>query len=387
MLDSASPDFYNIDSLLSEDERQVRDTVARFVDDRVLPIIGECFEKERFPMELVPEMAGLGLFGATLHEYDCAGLNNVAYGLIMQELERGDSGIRSFASVQSGLCMYPIHAYGSTEQKQRWLPAMCKAEAIGCFALTEPDGGSDPGTMKTNAVRKGGDWVLNGSKMWITNGSIADVAIVWASTDEGMRGFLVEKDTPGYTTRDIPHKFSLRASVTSELFFDNCKIPLANSLPEGNGLKASLSCLTQARYGIAWGGVGAAMACYREAVAFCRERILFGEPLINKQHMQVRLADMLRRITTGQLLALQLGRLKDSGQMHHSQVSLAKWNNVRLGLDIAREARDILGAGGISIECSPIRHSLNLESVITYEGTETIHQLAVGREITGVAAF
>ncbi len=387
MPDSVSPDFYNIDSLLSEDERQVRDAVARFVDDRVLPIIGECFEKERFPAELVPAMAELGLFGPTFEDYGCAGLNNVCYGLIMQELERGDSGVRSFASVQSGLCMYPIHAYGSSEQKQRWMAAMAKGEAIGCFGLTEPDGGSDPGTMKTNAVKKGGDWVLNGAKMWITNGSIADVAIVWASTDEGMRGFLVEKDTPGYTTRDIPHKFSLRASVTSELFFDNCKIPLENLLPEGNGLKAPLGCLTQARYGIAWGGVGAAMACYREAVAFCRERVLFGEPLINKQHMQVRLADMLRRITTGQLLALQLGRLKDAGQMHHSQVSLAKWNNVRLGLDIAREARDILGAGGISIECSPIRHSMNLESVITYEGTETIHQLAVGREITGVAAF
>jgi glutaryl-CoA dehydrogenase len=385
--DSKTPDFYNVDSLLSEEERQVRDTVARFVDDRVLPIIADCFEHERFPRELIPEMAELGLFGPTLHDYGCAGLNNVAYGLIMQELERGDSGLRSFASVQSGLCMYPIHTYGSDEQKSRWLPAMAKAKAIGCFGLTEPDGGSDPGNMKTLAAKKGGDWVLNGAKMWITNGSVADVAVVWANTDGGIRGFLVEKGMSGYTTRDIPHKFSLRASVTSELFFENCRVPESNRLPKAEGLMAPLSCLTQARYGIAWGGVGAAMACYREALEFCRQRVLFGAPLINKQHMQIRLAEMLRRITLGQLLVIQLGRLKDQNLMHHTQVSLAKWNNVRLGLDTAREARDILGAGGISVECSPIRHMLNLESVITYEGTETIHQLIVGREITGVAAL
>jgi len=387
MRDSTTPDFYNIDALLSGDERQVRDAVARFVDDRILPIIGDCFEKAQFPTELVPAMADLGLFGMTLHDYGCAGVNNVAYGLVMQELERGDSGIRSFVSVQSGLCMYPINAFGSAEQKQRWLPAMARGEAIGCFGLTEPDGGSDPATMKTTAVKRGGDWVLNGAKMWITNGSIADVSIVWANTDNGIRGFLVEKGTPGYTSRDIAHKFSLRASVTSEQFFQDCRIPAENQLPEALGLAAPLACLTQARFGIAWGGVGAAVACFREAVGFCRDRVLFGEPLINKQHMQIRLADMLRRITAGQLLALQLGRLKDSGQMHHTQVSLAKWNNVRLGLDIAREARDILGAGGISIEHSPIRHAMNLESVITYEGTETIHQLIVGREIAGVAAF
>ena len=387
MPDSKTPDFYNIEALLSEDERQVRDTVARFVDDRVLPIIAECFEKERFPQELVPEMAELGLFGPTFTDYGCAGLNNVSYGLIMQELERGDSGVRSFASVQSGLCMYPIHAFGSDEQKQRWLPSMAKGEAIGCFGLTEPDGGSDPGTMKTRAEKRGGDWVLNGAKMWITNGSIADVAIVWAVTETGVRGFLVEKDTPGYTTRDIAHKFSLRASITSELFFDNCKIPVANELPKTSGLGGPLSCLTQARYGIAWGGVGAAMACYREACEFAEQRVLFGSPLSHKQTIQLRLADMLRRITTGQLLALQLGRLKDSGDMHHTHVSLAKWNNVRLGIDIARDARDMLGAGGISVECCPVRHMLNLESVITYEGTETIHQLIVGREITGFAAF
>ena len=387
MPDTQIPDFYNIDSLLSDDERQVRDTVARFVDDRVLPIIAECFEKERFPSELIPEMAELGLFGPTLHDYGCAGLNNVSYGLIMQELERGDSGIRSFASVQSGLCMFPIHAYGSDEQKKRWLPPMAKAKAIGCFGLTEPDGGSDPGAMKTRAEKSGGDWVLNGAKMWITSGTIADVAIVWAMTEKGVRGFLVEKGTKGYTARDIPHKFSLRASVTSELFFDNCRIPAANQLPLAEGLAAPLGCLTQARYGIAWGGIGAAMACYREALTFVKQRVLFGSPLSHKQTIQLRLAEMLRRITTGQLLALQLGRLKDQGQMHHSQVSLAKWNNVRMGLDVAREARDLLGAGGISVECCPVRHMLNLESVITYEGTETIHELIVGREITGVAAF
>ncbi len=387
MPDSKLPDFYDIDSLLSDDERQVRDTVARFVDDRVLPIIGDCFEKGRFPDELIPEMADLGLFGPTFTDYGCAGLSNVAYGLIMQELERGDSGIRSFASVQGGLCMFPIHAYGSDEQKKRWLPEMARGKVIGCFGLTEPDGGSDPGTMKTRAEKRGGEWVLSGAKMWITNGTVADVAVVWATTEHGLRGFLVEKGTPGYTARDIPHKMSLRASVTSELFFDNCKIPLDSQLPEAEGLAAPLSCLTQARYGIAWGTLGAAMACYREALAFCKERVLFGSPLSHKQHMQVRLADMLRRITTGQLLAIQLGRLKDAGTIHHTQVSLAKWNNVRMALDVAREARDILGAGGISVECSPIRHMLNLESVITYEGTETIHQLIVGRQITGQAAF
>ncbi|MBI4719007.1 MAG: acyl-CoA dehydrogenase family protein [Planctomycetes bacterium] len=387
MPDCQTPDFYSFDSLLSEDERQVRDTVAKFVDDRVLPIIAECFEKERFPSELIPEMAELGLFGPTLTDYGCAGLNNVAYGLIMQELERGDSGVRSFASVQSGLCMYPIHTYGSDEQKKRWLPAMARAKAIGCFGLTEPDGGSDPGTMKTRAEKRGGDWIINGAKMWITSGTIADVAVVWAMTEHGVRGFLVEKGTPGYTARDIPHKMSLRASVTSELFFDNCKVPLSSQLPKAEGLGAPLSCLTQARYGIAWGGIGAAIACYREALTFARQRVLFGAPLSHKQLIQVRLADMLRRITTGQLLALQLGRLKDQGVMHHTQVSLAKWNNVRIGLDVARDARDLLGAGGISVECCPVRHMLNLESVITYEGTETIHQLIVGREITGTAAF
>jgi len=385
--DVTTPDLYNIESLLSDEERAVRDAVGRFVDDRVLPIIADCFEHERFPSELIPEMAELGLFGPTLTDYGCAGVGNVSYGLMMQELERGDSGIRSFASVQSGLVMYPIHTYGSDEQKNRWLPEMAKAKALGCFGLTEPDGGSDPGTMKTHAVNQGGDWVLNGAKMWITSGTIADVAVVWAQTDDGIRGFLVEKGTPGFTTRDIAHKFSLRASITSELFFDNCKIPAENQLPKAKGLGAPLSCLTQARYGIAWGGLGAAIACYREALAFAKERILFGSALTAKQTIQIRLAKMLRQIVTGQLLALQLGRLKDAETMHHSHVSLAKWNNVRVGMDVARDARDLLGAGGISVECCPIRHMLNLESVITYEGTESIHQLIVGREITGIAAF
>lgn len=382
-VDVETPDFFQFDTLLSDEERQVRDTVGRFVDERVLPVIADCFEHERFPMDLIPEMAELGLFGPTFEDYGCAGLNNVAYGLIMQELERGDSGVRSFASVQSGLVMYPIHRYGSEEQKQRWLPDMAKARAIGCFGLTEPDGGSDPGAMKTHARKDGGDWILNGSKMWITNGTLAHVAVVWAKTDDGIRGFLVEKGMKGYSAENIPHKFSLRASVTSTLFMDNVRVPERNRLPLAEGLGAPLSCLTQARYGIAWGGVGAAIACYREALTFARQRILFGGPVINKQIIQARLADMVRRITTGQLLSLQLGRMKDAGTMHHAQVSLAKWNNVRLGLDIARDARDMLGAGGISVECCPIRHALNLESVITYEGTETIHQLIVGREIAG----
>ena len=384
---AASPDFFGLADLLTDEERQVQQLVARWVDEKVLPIIGECFDKERFPSELIPEMAEMGLFGPTFHDYGCAGLSNVAYGLIMQELERGDSGLRSYASVQSGLVMFPIHRYGSDEQKQRWLPDMAKAKKIGCFGLTEPDGGSDPGTMKTHAKKQGGDWVINGAKMWITNGTIADVAVVWAMTDDGVRGFLVEKGTPGYTTRNIHRKLSLRASITSELFFENVRVPERNRLPLAEGLGGPLSCLTQARYGIAWGALGAAQACYQEALNFAKSRILFGRPLTHTQTIQIRLAQMLRRITTGQLLAWRLGKLKDNDQMHHTQVSLAKWNNVRLGIDIARDARDLLGAMGITTECGPIRHANNLESVITYEGTETIHQLVVGREITGVPAF
>jgi len=380
-------DFYNVRELLSDDERAVQDMVRRFVDEKVLPIIAKAFEDHRFPSELIPVIAEMGLLGCNIDGYDCAGMNNVAYGLICQELERGDSGLRSFVSVQNSLCMYPILTYGSDEQKNRWLPRMARGEVIGCFGLTEPDGGSDPGTMKTHARKVGGDWVINGAKMWITNGTQADIAITWAMTDDGVRGFIVEKGTPGYSARDILRKMSLRASVTSELFYDNCRVPDSARLPEAAGLGAPLSCLTQARYGITWGAIGAAEACLDEALAFVKQRVLFGRPLSHTQTIQRRLADCVRRITTAKLLSLQLGRLKDAGTMHHSQVSLAKWNNVRMGLDVARECRDILGAGGISVECCPIRHMLNLESVITYEGTETIHELIVGREICGHAAF
>jgi len=380
-------DFYDVRGLLSEDERQVQDLVARFVDDQVVPIIGEAFDAHRFPSELVPAIAELGLLGCNIDGYDCAGLNNVCYGLVCQELERGDSGLRSFVSVQGSLCMFPIHAYGSEEHRTEWLPRMARGEAIGCFGLTEPDGGSDPGAMKTHAVKRGGDWVIDGAKMWITNGTVADVAVVWAMTDEGIRGFLVEKGTPGYTTRDIHKKYSLRASVTSELFFDNVKVPERNMLPGVRGLKGPLSCLTQARYGITWGAIGAAIASLREVLDYTSTRILFGRPLSHTQTVQRRMADMSRRITTAQLLSLQLGRLKDAGTMDPAQVSMAKWNNVRMALDVCRDARDLLGAAGISIEFHSIRHMLNLESVITYEGTETVHELVVGKELTGHAAF
>lgn len=382
-----SNDFFNVKALLSEEEQQIQETVGRFVDERVLPVISDAFDHHRFPKELVPEIAGMGLLGCNIEGYGCAGLNNVCYGLVCQELERGDSGVRSFVSVQGSLCMYPIFTHGSEEQRQKFLPGMAKGEIIGCFGLTEPDGGSDPGTMRTHAVKRGGDWVLNGAKMWITNGSIADVAIVWASTDEGIRGFLVEKGMPGFTTRDILKKYSLRASITSELFFENVKLPASSMLPNVSGLRGPLSCLTQARYGITWGGIGAAIACFNEALEFSKIRVVFKRPISHTQTIQRRLADMARKITLMRLLSLQLGRLKDQGVMHHAQVSMAKWNNVRMALDIARDARDILGAGGISVECCPIRHMLNLESVITYEGTETIHELAVGRELTGHAAF
>ncbi len=380
-------DFLGVESLLSEDELAIREAVARFVDERVLPVIPQAFDEHRFPAELIGELAEMGLFGCNLEGYDCAGLSHVCYGLVCQELERGDSGIRSFVSVQGSLCMFPIHAYGSEEQKQRWLPRMAAGEVIGCFGLTEPDGGSDPGAMKTRAVKEGGEWVLEGAKMWITNGTIADLAVVWAMTDEGVRGFLVEKDRAGYSARDIEKKYSLRASVTSELFFDGVRVPEENMLPGVQGMKGPLSCLNQARYGIAWGVIGAAQACFQEVLEYAKVRELFGRPLSHTQTVQRRLADMCRRITTAQLLALQLGRLKDLGTMHHSQVSLAKWNNVRMALDIARDARDLLGASGISIEFCPVRHMLNLESVITYEGTETIHELVVGRELTGHSAF
>ncbi len=381
-------DLYDVRSLLSEEERMVQDTVARFTDQRVLPIIGDCFDKAVFPKELIPEMAELGLLGSSLPtEYGCAGMNAVSYGLICQELERGDSGIRSFASVQSSLCMYPIYAYGSEEQRKRWLPDMAAGKVIGCFGLTEPHGGSDPANMKTNAKKDGGDWVINGAKMWITNGNLADIAIVWAQTDEGIQGFIVEKGTPGFAAQEIHKKMSLRASVTSALFFDNVRVPDSSRLPNVKGLKGPLGCLTQARYGITWGPIGAAIACFTEVTEYSKQRILFKKPIAANQAVQLKLADMARRITLAQLLSLQLGRLKDAGKMQPTQVSLAKWNNCRMAIDIARESRDILGGAGITTEHCPIRHALNLESVITYEGTETVHQLVVGREVTGINAF
>lgn len=380
-------DLYDIRSEFSEDELMVKETVGRFVDDKVIPLMREAFEDHDFPRHLIGEVAELGLLGSSIDGYDCAGLNGVSYGLICQELERGDSGLRSFVSVQSSLVMFPIHAYGSEQQKQRWLPAMARGEAIGCFGLTEPHGGSDPSNMKTHAKRDGDDWILNGAKMWITNATIADAAVVWAKTDEGVKGFIVEKDMPGFDTQEIENKFSLRASVTGALFFNNVRIPEANVLPGVSSLKGPLSCLTQARYGITWGVIGAAQACLAEVLNYSQDRILFGRPLANTQAIQIRLADMSRRITTAQLLSLRLGRLKDAGKLSPTQVSMAKWNNCRAALDIARDARDILGGAGISAEYVPIRHMLNLESVITYEGTETVHQLVVGKELTGVNAF
>lgn len=380
-------DLYGVRAMLSEDEQMVQDSVARLVDAEVLPIIRRCFEEHRFPKELVPQLAALGLLGSSLEGYGCAGLNAVSYGLICQELERGDSGIRSFVSVQSSLCMYPIYAFGSEAQKEKYLPRMARGELIGCFGLTEPHGGSDPSNMKTHAKQVGSDWVINGAKMWITNGAIADLAIVWAQTADGIRGFIVEKGTKGFTAPEIENKFSLRASVTSALFFDHVTVPQENMLPAVVGLKGPLACLTQARYGITWGVIGAAQACLAELLDYTKTRVLFGRPLAQTQAVQLRLADMARRITTAQLLSLQLGRLKDQGAMTPAHVSLAKWNNCRMALDVARDCRDLLGGAGISAEFSPIRHMLNLESVITYEGTETIHELTIGRELTGLSAF
>jgi glutaryl-CoA dehydrogenase len=380
-------DLYGVRAALSDEERIVQDSVARLVDAEVLPVIQRCFEEHRFPKELIPKLAELGLLGSSIHGYGCAGLNAISYGLICQELERGDSGIRSFVSVQSSLCMYPIFAFGSEEQRQKYLPGMARGELIGCFGLTEPQGGSDPANMKTHAKKRGRDWVLNGAKMWITNGAIADVAVVWAMTPEGIRGFLVERGAPGFTAPEIHHKFSLRASITAALYFDNVVVPESQVLAGVTGLKGPLSCLTQARYGICWGVIGAAQACLKQLLEYTATRTLFSRPLAQNQTIQVRLADMARRITTAQLLALQLGRLKDAGTMQPAHVSLAKWNNCRMALDIARDCRDMLGGAGISAEFAPIRHMLNLESVITYEGTETIHQLSIGRELTGLSAF
>ncbi len=381
-------DYYSTDSQLSEEETLVRNTVREFVDDNILPIIEKYNREGTFPIQLVKQMAELGLFGATLPaKYGCAELNNVAYGLMMQELERGDSGIRSFASVQSALVMYPIYTVGSEEQKDYWLPKLAKGEKIGCFGLTEPDYGSNPGGMITRAEKKGDGFVLNGAKMWITNGTIADVAVVWAKLDGEVKGFLVEKGTKGFEAPEMHGKHSLRASVTSELIFQDCVIPQQNLLPKSGGLKSPLMCLSQARYGIAWGALGAAMACYDAALQYSLSRVQFGKPIASFQITQEKLVYMLTEITKGQLLCLQLGRLKDQNKATFTQISLAKRNNVYHALEIARTAREILGANGILDEYPVMRHAANLESVKTYEGTHEMHTLIIGEDITGIAAF
>ena len=386
-------DFLDVDSLLSEEEKAIRDTVRRWVDDAVMPIIAEHYLDGHFPMGLVPQMAELGLFGANLpEEYGCAGLNNVAYGLIMQELERGDSGVRSFASVQGALVMYPIYAFGSEEQKRAWLPRLASGEAVGCFGLTEPDYGSDPGGMLTTARETDDGWVLNGTKMWITNGSTAHVAVVWAKTGDigdqaSIRGFIVPTDTKGFSAKDQKGKLSLRASDTSELVLQDVHLPADAVLPKSKGLKSPLMCLTQARYGIAWGAVGSAMACYEEAVSYAKSRIAFKRPIGATQLQQARLAEMVTEITKAQLLCVQLGRLKDAGTMRPEQVSLAKRNNVNIATEVARETRRLLGANGILAEYQAMRHLANLESVYTYEGTHDIHTLVIGQAVTGLSAF
>ncbi len=387
-------DFFNIESALSEEERAVRDSVRRFVDERVLPIIGQCYVDGRFPRELIPAMAELGVLGANLpEEYGCAGLNNVSYGLIMQELERGDSGIRSFASVQGALVMYPIYAFGSEEQKRAWLPRMARGEAIGCFGLTESDFGSNPSGMVTMAMEQpDGTWILNGGKMWITNGSQAHVSVVWAKTNgdkeaSSIRGFVVPTNAPGFRAKDVKGKLSLRASDTSELTFDNVHLPATAVLPKSGGLKSPLMCLTQARYGISWGAVGAAIACYEEALAYGKNRVMFDRPIAGFQLQQERLADMLTEIVKAQLVSLHLGRLKDAGTFTPQQVSLAKRNNVNIATNVAREARRLLGGNGILAEYASMRHMANLESVYTYEGTHDVHSLILGQAVTGLNAF
>jgi glutaryl-CoA dehydrogenase len=387
-------DFFDIDSVLSEEERAVRDSVRQFVDERILPIIGDCYVEGRFPKEIIPGLAELGVFGANLpEEYGCAGLNNVAYGLIMQELERGDSGIRSFASVQGALVMYPIFAFGSEEQKKHYLPKMAAGEIIGCFGLTEPDFGSNPSGMISMANEQpDGSWILNGAKMWITNGSQAKVAIVWAKTngeksDKSIRGFIVPTNTPGFTAKDQKGKLSLRASDTSELVFQEVRLPKDAILPKSGGIKSPLMCLTQARYGISWGVIGAAMACYEEALAYSTTRVMFGKAIGGFQLQQQRLAVMLTEIVKAQLVSLHLGRLKDAGTFTPQQVSFAKRNNCDIATDVAREARRLLGANGILAEYASMRHMANLESVYTYEGTHDIHTLILGQAVTGLSAF
>jgi glutaryl-CoA dehydrogenase len=380
-------DLYAVDDLLGDDERMVRDTVRSFVREQALPLIGEHFEAGTFPGELVPAIAQLGLFGMHLSGYGCAGASAVAYGVACEELEAGDSGLRSFVSVQGSLVMFPIHRYGSDEQKQRWLPEMAAGRLTGCFGLTEPDAGSDPAAMRTTAQRSGSDWVLNGTKLWITNGSAADLAVVWARTDEGIRGFLVERGTPGFSARDISRKLSLRASITSELSFENVRLPESAVLPGVTGIRGPLSCLSEARYGIAWGALGAGRACFEAALAYAGERTMFGKPLGAFQLTQQKLADMATSLVQGRLVAQRLGSLKDAGRLHPVQVSLAKRANVRIALDIARSARTVLGANGITLEYPVARHMANLESVLTYEGTEEVHTLILGKALTGLDAF
>jgi glutaryl-CoA dehydrogenase len=384
-------DFYALDSFLTNEQRLIRDTVRAFVDEQVLPVIDEAWMDGRFPGELIARLGELGVFGPTLpEEFGCAGLDNVAYGLIMQELERGDSGLRSFASVQGGLVMYPIYTFGSEEQKRTWLPKLAAGTAIGCFGLTEPDFGSNPGGLLTHARPTENGWLINGSKMWITNGSRADVAVVWAKTGPeaaSIRGFLVERGTPGFTARDQKGKHSLRASDTSELAFDDVLVPEDAVLPKSGGLKSPLMCLTQARYGIAWGAIGAASACFEQALDYSKTREVFGAPMAAKQLQQEKLADMLTEITKAQLLAYHLGRLKDAGAATAAQVSLAKRNNVDMACDVARTCRRMLGANGILSEYAPMRHMANLESVYTYEGTHDVHALILGQALTGFDAF
>jgi glutaryl-CoA dehydrogenase len=379
-------DYYELDSLLTSEQKLIRNTVREFVSESVLPVIKESFEQGHLPLSLVPEMGKLGLFGANLKEYG-AGVDSIAYGLIMQELERGDSGLRSFASVQSGLVMYPIYTFGSPEQKERWLPKLAKGEAIGCFGLTEPGHGSDPGGMETTAKKDGNFYVLNGNKAWITNGTIAQVAVVWAKLDGAVRGFLIEKGTKGFLAAKTEHKLSMRASDTAELYLDQCRTPKENMLPGVEGLKGPLMCLNQARYGIAWGAIGAAMACYDEALSYAKDRIQFGKPIGSFQLVQRKLVEMLTEITQAQLLCFRLGQLKEAGRAKHTHISMAKRNNVAMALDCARSARDILGANGITLDYQAIRHMVNLETVYTYEGTHDIHTLILGHDITGLEAF
>ncbi len=382
-------DFFRLDNQLSDEEKLSRQTVRDFVRERVNPIIAECYEQGRFPKELIPEIADLGLLGMTIpEEYGCAGVNSVVYGLTTQELEAGDSGLRSFVSVQSSLCMYPIYAFGSEEQKRKWLPEMAAGKVIGCFGLTEANSGSDPGSMRTRAKKVKDGWLLNGSKAWITNGTIADIAIVWAKTDDDtIRGFIVEKGTPGYTAPEVKHKLSLRASVTSELFFQDCLISEESILPESKGLKSPLMCLTQARYGIAWGAIGAAISCFETAAEYAKQRVQFNKPIAAFQLTQEKLVRMYTEICKAQLLCLQIGRMKDAGQLQPAHVSMAKMNNVAIARECAQIARTILGGNGITGDYPIMRHMCNLESVYTYEGTNEVHMLVLGKHITGIDAF